>query len=106
MIRFTTESGSIYEVDYDACCWARIKATSKSGRLRTDTAQFFNNPVVKLGQPVAFWSDALPTSERGTVARIIYTTPVTDMEEFDDIFGETRSDETLSLDTPDSDKRG
>jgi len=76
LTRFKTRSGSIYEVDYEAKTWSCISKSEKSG-LRSMLGKFYNNPVVKVGQNVFFWSDPFTPI---ACARIIETSPVVEME--------------------------
>lgn len=58
-IEFTTETGSIYQVDYDKRTWARLSKTSKSGGIRQESGHLLHYPAIIVGQPCTMVDDSV-----------------------------------------------
>lgn len=59
VIRFQTETGSVYEVsrDVDGMRWRRLSATLASGTLRNDGAELLRWPDILIGHPCTLDSE-------------------------------------------------
>jgi hypothetical protein len=76
-IEFTTETGSNYTIYTESRVWFRENQTDKSGPLRTEGGNIFNNPEVKVGQSVIIETDPI----NPPLSRVIITSPVVSIEE-------------------------
>ena len=76
--RFTTETGSVYEINRDAMTWRRVSRTDKSGEIRNEGGTLVDFETVRIGEP-AFLQD---TNVRpGHVAHFVETSRVVAISE-------------------------
>lgn len=54
---FTTENGSVYEINRDAMTWRKVKVTGASGHTRNMSGHLVEAPKVEVGKPAAMWDD-------------------------------------------------
>jgi hypothetical protein len=71
-IRFSTSSGSLYELDREQLTWTRLKHHPDSDSLRTESGQLYEWPEVVVGEPVVMLGAGLSFG-----VREITTSPVT-----------------------------
>jgi hypothetical protein len=73
IIRFTTESGTIYECDKDLMTWCKMSTTSKSGITRSVCGHLIKWPKITVGQgAMLFDTDVKP----GMTHHCVYTSDV------------------------------
>lgn len=74
-MRFSTLTGSVYEVDDEARSWKRL--TGQTRGLRTESGEFLQRSAIREGERAQFACE--PLTEGATI-RIITTSPVTAIE--------------------------
>ena len=77
IVRYTTESGSVYTIDHDRKTWRRIRGDG-AAEIRTDDGTF---STIDTGDGILMVMEPLV---EGTIARIIHSTPVVKEEVLDD----------------------
>jgi hypothetical protein len=84
MLRFTTENGSVYEIDEQTRTWARISHADWSNQVRTDSGPYrefrygLDGSLIIIGPPL---------EDLNADCRMIQTSPVVDVERFDPLPG-------------------
>lgn len=58
-VRFTTKTGSTYELDTEAMTWKRLDKTVKSGTIRNEGGQLVEWPTVQVGSSVRMFDTAV-----------------------------------------------
>jgi hypothetical protein len=61
MKRVTTESGSVYLIDFEAKTWERVSSSPESGKIRTNSGTIQNtNPLkIEVGRPIEILTDRI-----------------------------------------------
>ena len=77
--RFTTENGTVYEINRDAMTWRKVSVTDQSGTTRGTSGHLVEAPQVVVGEPARLWDDdVLP----GCSAHCVRTSLVVSISEF------------------------
>jgi hypothetical protein len=65
MIRFRTESGSLYEIDTAAKTWARLEEPNREGSypLRTTSGTYYSINEIEVGFPAQWLSEPIDTTK-------------------------------------------
>jgi hypothetical protein len=77
-IKFRTETGSLYEIDYDKKQWSRLEEPKIQGRkpLRTKTGSFNEISDIVVGQPVLIFGPSLTPGTNGRCIRTSYVVEI------------------------------
>jgi hypothetical protein len=78
LIRFRTESGSLYEIDTDKKTWDRLEKPNREGSypLRTTSGTYYSLNVIEVGFPAQWLSEPIdPTKD----FRLVETSLVTEI---------------------------
>lgn len=78
--RYTTDSGSVYEIDNEQMTWTRLKQTSASGLLRSGWGPYWELDCLGVGFPLVLTCPPInPDADR----RVVSTSPVVAIEVVD-----------------------
>lgn len=84
VVRVTTATGSIYQIDYARHHWQRLHSTPTSGAIRTDAGEFIQATQPIVGRPIFFLLPPLHPDQGGhpqAVGRMIHTSPIVSVEQ-------------------------
>lgn len=76
--RFTTESGTVYEINRDAMTWTRIQSTPRSGKTRRDDGKLVCVPEITVGHCALLQDNDI---RPGCDTHFVMTTPVVSVSE-------------------------
>lgn len=74
--RFTTESGSVYEINDTAMTWTRINKTARSGGIRSETGVFDNRTPVVVGKRFGMLCPPFDETWSGSPRMIVTSTVI------------------------------
>lgn len=84
MLRFTTQNGSLYELDGEKRTWARLVKDSNSGEIRAEQGTLVCLPKVEIGRSVYIQDTNILEAFRGLggyAVHLVLTSPVVSIEE-------------------------
>lgn len=81
--KITTETGSVYIIDFENKKWERVNITKDSGPLRTDGGSILNgHPLeIKVGSSLCIITDKVTEEDR---IRRLLTSPVVSVEDYNE----------------------
>jgi hypothetical protein len=78
IFKVTTETGSVYLIDYDRLKWARVTKSHYSGHVRTAGGNLFGPPQITVGRTMDLYGNPLTPDAS---FRLIITSHVTKIEQ-------------------------
>ncbi|HWH24332.1 MAG TPA: hypothetical protein VNW68_05495 [Candidatus Limnocylindria bacterium] len=75
-LRFRTVNGSLYEIDYGAGTWRRLRRTARSGELGHEGGEFLAHEPLRLGRSGVLLVIPFELDE----VRVLMTSPIVSIE--------------------------